>query len=467
MTKKIVFITLILFFNGLTNTTPLNLLITLPQFGIVLYYIIIGRLEKATYWHFIFFITSFTYYGDLNIQETGYILLSYNYAKFKFFGPISYSYLISIILMIVASLKYSSKKKENYLFYKFYQLLLFFMISGFGIGLIGMAFRDYYIEGLVQYGSYILIIFIHATLLLKMNSTSLRKQLFDIIPALLALFEISTFLLHQINPQIVDLPAASFYSILLLPALLYQKNVILSLIGLFFIIYNSIIYGNSGKGLILLLLIAFITLFLSTTEEVKKQFPIRSKIIHIGILFFLIAVPSIATLIAISYGGSSFLVSKIHQAKSLLEFALLKGGVEIIAPSPYIRVTSLINILYEGFSNPFTLLFGKGYGGYFNDHFNFFLNLDLASGAFSDKEISSGDFFTGHDSMVTVPMFNGIIGIVLLLKIVWKYIVYSKYNYFLLSCIPFLLLAFYHDTLLGVTGVLLLFIGSHSIVSKK
>jgi hypothetical protein len=422
-----------------------------------------NKIENAIFWHFMFFITSFTYYGDANTSEAGITLASYNYAKLKLIGPIGYAYIIAILLFAIVLRRLPKRKSKNDLFYQFYKLIIYFMITGFGLGLIGFAFNQYYFEGLIRYGSYIIIVFIHTAILYRMNNTALREGLYEIVIPLLALFPICTFILNNINIEPLGVPAASFYTMLLLPALLYNKKISFILIGLFFLVYNSIFFGASGKGLVMLLIFAFITLYLSFTKNVKASYPIRARIIRIISVAFIISIPTIVLILNQTYGGSSFIVSKMYQVRTLVEFVFYRGDVQNIATSPYIRVTSLINILYEGLENPIILLFGRGYGGYFNDHLNYFDGLDLYRGAFSDSAILSGDYYSGHDTMVTVPMFNGLIGLYFLFKIVIKYIKYSKINFIALSVIPFLLLAFYFDTLMGVTGVLLLYIGAFKI----
>jgi hypothetical protein len=462
MINKIVYIFVILLVNGITNTTPANLPLTILQFGFVLYFICTNRIDKAIFWHFIFFITSFTYYGDSSTNIDNIEIVSYNYAKFKLLGPISYSHALAIILMFIVNLKKTNNESNNGLFSKFYKLIVYFIITGFGIGLLGFIFSNYYLDGVINYGSYIIIIFIHANILLKNNNLFLKNEFNQIIIPLLSILPIVTFILHQINPAIVDSSAASFYSILVLPALLYQKRIILSIVGLFFLFHNMLIYGTSGKSLILLVVLATITLFLSLSKTRKQRFPVRSRLVQLGAFLFIFSIPTLIAIISKTYDGSSFVLSKIHQVTTLTNFLFLKSGVAMIAPSPFIRVASLINIIYEGLSNPFVLLLGKGYGGYFQDNLHYFSNLILSNGGFSDKAIATGHFYTGHDTIVTVPMFNGLLGLFLIVRLSWSFIKNANINFLSLSAIPFLLLAFYFDSLIGITGVLLLYSGDYN-----
>lgn len=467
MIRKSIFIFLIILINGITNTSPVNLLLTIPQLFIVLYYLITGKLEKAAFWHILFFITSYSYFGDFQGYAEG--LTSYNYAKLKFIGPISYSHISSILLFIIVNIKYNNKLScRSVIFYQFYKLIIFFMVTGFGIGIIGLAFSNYYIEGFIQYGSYIFLIFMHTNILLKLHNTSLKNNFQEIIIQLLTFPQIINFILHLFYPEIIDSTGISLFSILLLPAILVNKTILLNIIGLSFLTLNMIMFGSSGKELIFIVIIAIITFTLSFSKSIKNNYPIRARFIRLTMAMFLLAIPTLTVLFYDNYIiSSSNIVYKIYQVETLFNFIFTGTGVEKIAPSPYVRVTSLINILYEGIQNPFKLFFGKGYGGYFQDHFYFFTHLNLSGGGFTDKEILSDHYYTGHDTMVTVPMFNGLVGLFLLLKLVWKCIKFSKYNFLILSAVPFLLLVFYFNTLIGITGVLFLFLGSVALNNYK
>ena len=467
MYKKILFLGIIIFLNGLTNVTPLNLLISVPQFALVLYYILNNKIERAIFWHFMFFITSFTYYGDDCTTGAAISFTSYNYAKLKLIGPIGFSQIIAILLFATVLMRTSVNKIINKPFYQFYKLIRYLLITGFGIGLIGFAFDHYYFMGVLQYGSYIIIIYIHTYILYKINNTILRKDFFEIVIPVLVLFPICTFVLKMINPGLEGGAAASFYSMLLIPALLFNKKILFVLVGLFFIIYNSIFFNTSGKTLIMFLLFILITFLLTFNKNIKAKFLYRAKIFRAICLIFFLLIPTIMLIIDDKFDGSAQISSKIYQTKTLMEFIFFEGGLQYISNSPYIRVTSLINILYEGIKNPIILLFGRGFGGYFNDHLNYFSGMDLSKGAFSDIEINSGDYYSGHDTMVTLPMFNGIIGFYFLLKVLIEYLKLSRINYIALSVIPFLILAFYYDALIGVTGVLLLFVSTHSDLGNE
>lgn len=461
---SIVLIFQLLLIGGLTNTTPLNLVLTVPQITIILFFLVTNKLESAVFYHFLFLICSYTYYGSFEGISENLTIVSYNYAKLKIWGPIGYSQILSLALLIFIGLKYKTKSDRNCLFQKFYRLLIMFMITGFGIGLLGIALSDYFIEGMINYGSYILILFINASILLMMRGTTLRYRFLRTITPLLVLSPITTFIIHKIYPNMYDYTGISVYVMLLLPAMLFErKNNIYRLIGLIFWLYNAVYIYSSGKMILSFLIFLIVTFTLTMRKEIKKRFYIRAHFIRMAVIVLLLTLPIMITIVTgfIEKNEiSSNIIYKIVQVKTLLKYLIGGSNIESVSSSPYIRITSLINILYEGLKNPLTLLFGKGYGGYFTDNFNFFSGLNLYNGAFSNKSIILGKFYTGHDTLVTVPMLNGILGLYLILKLVVRCLNYSRNNYIILSAIQFLLLIFYFDTLIGITGVLLLFVGS-------
>lgn len=63
--------------------------------------------------------------------------------------------------------------------------------------------------------------------------------------------------------------------------------------------------------------------------------------------------------------------------------------------SSKIRFVSFVNIFHELTANPYYFLFGKGFGGYFEDQFMPFGGL-LSNGGFSEKWIAEGKFYKPH-----------------------------------------------------------------------
>ena len=108
-------------------------------------------------------------------------------------------------------------------------------------------------------------------------------------------------------------------------------------------------------------------------------------ILRVGIpVVIFIAVGYIS--IALSQEGMSS--QKLSQIVSLGNLFFQSGDYDFspdtISSSPYIRIGEVLNIVYEGVMNPFGLILGKGYGGYWTDTLNLFPMLDLTQGGFAE-----------------------------------------------------------------------------------
>lgn len=464
---------MIILLNGILNGMPINLIITIPQFLLIFIYVLEKNIDKAVIWHFIFMITSYSIY-NIDVDSGTDNITAYNYAKYKIFGPLSYSYLITLILFIYIHLKKNNSisiieyiKHNNALFYNYYNIVKYFMFYGLVIGLINVVFSDYYIDGIISYGGYIVIVFLHSYILLNIDGTLVKKYINYIFVDLLLVNVIIDSFINLFFEQSYNTTPLSAYTLLLIPSLLFKGNTIKKISAIALAFYNMINYGTGGKSLILLIIMLFVTLYLTFQKDVNIYNSIKIKFIRFTIILALLFLPAISLYIGDIYGGESFTVSKMYQVKTLINYIINDNNIYTIAESPYIRISSLQNILYEGIENPYALIFGKGYGGYFTDHYGYFTDIDLSKGAFSDIAIKNRQYYTGHDSLVTIPMFNGMFGLVLIIIYVLKCIKSSKYNYLLISSIPFLLLIFYYNTLIGITGVLLLYSGTLNISNTK
>lgn len=464
--KKYLYFTILCFiviFNGFTNLSIVNSYLSILQILFVLWFIFIGRFDKAAFLHIIFILTSYSYYsGDDAVAQ-----ISYNYAKIRLFGPISISFLLTILIALCLFLKKGSMGKKNVSesFRALYVMLSFFLISGSLVGIIGFVVTDYKLEGVLIYFTYIMYIYVVAIILLYFQKKKYFKIAYDLIPIMLAAICLSIFVVNMLLPERVGNSVSFFFFLpLMIPALLYYKNIFFILIALFFGILNTIIFDSiSGKFIILLIVFLFITIFLARHKSVVAKFPFRARILKLISIIIIICIPSLVIYFLNGFGGETKIVSKIDQVSTLFRFFTFSGSLNQVSNSPQIRLAELANILYEDLTNPIYLLFGRGYGGYYKDYLNIFNNLSLHNGAFSDSAILTGKFYTAHDTLVSVPMFHGFLGIYLLIITSWKLLRNSVRNYLYLSVIPFLLLAFYFNTLIGVGGIFLLFAANYNV----
>jgi len=460
--------TLLISINLILNASSTNLIVSILQYIIVFYYLLKKDLKRAVFLHFLFLVTSPSLLGfdDLEIK------LSYNYAKMKLYGNFSFSLLVSFLLFIVSYIKRPviPDQVKVTLFYKLYEFIFIIGSIGFVFGIFGLAFLSYYIEGFIGYFSYIFVVFINASILIYNYSDKLIKKFYQNSILILAASPIASILLFTLGFSREHYGQDSFYSselsffsVILLAGLFHEKKIatlILSLTCFFTVLLMAI----SGKAIFLFFIVLTVCIFLSNDSQIKKKYKIRTEIFTgVVIIFFLLS--SVFLTYIYSNDKYIFLQTKIYQFTSM--FNVFYDGLDSVANSPYVRLASLTNIMYEHIQNPITFIFGNGYGGYYEDHFNFFSIFESLEYAFPDESVKDGKFYYGHDTLVTVPFLNGLLGLFLLLSIVFKYIKAVKKNFLSLACIPFLLLAFYFNTQFGIIGVMLLFASEWRINAEK
>lgn len=470
MNKKLIIIyTLLIIFNMIFNISALNLLVTIPEFIIVLFFLF-KNIDMAIFFHMLFLITSPTYYIN-NDSMMMIDITSFTYAKLKIIGNIPYSAIMSILIIIIILARYgygniNKIRKEKKLFYRMYLLLIYFFLTAIVVGLFGFLLLDYKIEGVNIYGSYMILTLINATMLVLRYNERLIKLFYDSVIPLVISSILAIFIVHLFNYfNIIGYSLISFYSAILIPAILYynKKEYIIILMSLILYIINLINGSVSGKAIYSTILFAIATIFLSRSKYVKRNNPIMSKLIFIIIIAFIILIPTITNFISRTHSGDELISSKVWQVGTVQSFVSGTTSVDYVAHSPYVRIAEFANVSYEAFYNPIYLIFGHGYGGYFRDNLHMFNNVSLGHGDYDFKEISSGEYYAAHDTLSVVPFLNGFLGLFLLLRLIYFYIKDSKYNYLRLAVIPYLLLAFYFDTLNSFCGLVFLFASEYKI----
>lgn len=455
---------LIAFFNTATIGNPLGIIITIPQYFLVLKYLFDGNIKGATLLHFAFLMLSISSQGVYGMFDDQNFSM-YNYGTLKVIGPVRACYLINIILAVIVGAG-KLKKDRRSLFYKLFKTMLILAISGITIGVVGLLINPYYaISALIDNCIYMFITLSSMYILLYMIDESTVRSAYYI-----SLIEIMVgpvvgvlgfILLHVTSSygmyDIIISIDTCYFSVLLVYGLLYVRQKRLLILSIIAYIYVAIasIGGKAIFGIAFCLLtLVFLLIF---DKETKINYPQSSKILRpvILVVTFVLVPLSLTSL------GDSFAAYKITSALSMFS-----GNLDDISRSPFIRVASLINILYEGIQNPLILLFGNGYGGYFEDHFNYFEGLDLEHGAWHADEVATGRFHSGHDTMVAVPLLNGLVGLLLLIKICWQYIKRIKYNYLGAVAFLWILLVFYSNTILAYIGVFLLFAAEYNLTTS-
>jgi hypothetical protein len=151
---------------------------------------------------------------------------------------------------------------------------------------------------------------------------------------------------------------------------------------------------------------------------------------------------------------------KINQFTSIFN---LNSSFDDVSDSPKVRIGEILNILYQYNDNKLTSIFGLGFGGYFEDHLNFFSSMDLSQGSFDDDQIYSGHFYRPHDTIPVVLLLHGFAGLFFIFY--WTIVAFIKSfkSIFLLGLIPWLFLTYGFDINIAILGVIFLYLGFYQI----
>ena len=465
--KHILLIIILVLANGYLNCSPLNLLLTIPQFLYVAYLICRGHFEKAAFFHLLFIITSFSYnITDSAMDVLGVSLLtSYNYAKFKiasiplFF--INNVYMIYRLRKIKVKISDNAKRSDFYIFYKF---LKYTFIIGVVLGVPGLLFFGYFREGFLNYGSYAFFLLSLSYIFLLMFDTKLKDLLYIQFPILLMLSIIVMLSVKFLGIEFIGTVYVTYFASMLLPYTLYNKSVIMPLIIMLVYMASNVISGTGGKIIVQFALVAIVVFFLTYSSHL----PVDNKKVRryrYMYYFLLAAVPIAGIYLIASMTGDeeSNFTYKLHNVQSLLSFFVGAGGLHEIDRSPYIRVAEIANVLYEDISNPLYLILGRGFGGYYRDNLGLFNYVDISFDCFSDEQLAAKRYYTGHDAFVSIPMINGAVGVYWWIKSMYTYVTHMHKNYLKIVVIPFLFLIYYFDSQIGMIGTLLLYASESQI----
>lgn len=469
----ITIIAILIVLNGIFNLKVINLAVTIPEIIVVVYLLFRKRTTQALFWHTIFFITSF-----INAFSEEFVFLngiisttSYNYANLSFHG-LRYSLIITyIILFVQQSHNRIPVTTKQTVFYKFYKFLLYCVTTGFALGIFGLIFVDYSLGDFLDYGYYALFCFGFALSFMYEYETTLKDDLYNLVPYILSIgvlfnFTCRLFDLRE-NLIVIGGPSMTSYVFILIPLCLFKKKIIPVLLVIGVELYLMTV-TTSGKLIYAMFMMFAATLVLSFSNGIRGTIGrFNQSKIHLLLILAIVGYPVLKSTMSTNADAmeESNMEYKMNSVESLTNFFTGKGQLHEISDSPYTRIAEFANIVYEDIRNPIYLTVGRGFGGYYRDELHLFNNIssDLTNGAFSFEQVRTGKFSYGHDTFVTVPMLNGFIGFIWLIYLVITMCKQSTKNYLYLSSLMFLLLWFYFDVLLGVTGIMLLFAAEHRV----
>ena len=165
-------------------------------------------------------------------------------------------------------------------------------------------------------------------------------------------------------------------------------------------------------------------------------------------------------IIGIASSASQLAINKFTEMASLLNLFFGKGAflvrIQAIQESPLVRIGEFLNICYQGIRNPLGLVFGLGYGGYFTDQLGIFRNLTLA-GAYSSDVIASGHFNSAHTVYPCALLYNGIIGLFLLLRLGLRCLLKIKWNFLYFAGVLLFCYSFYFNPVTLISCLFVLY----------
>lgn len=457
--KKTIMYSLIILGNLVLIGNPLNLVVSIPEFVYVFYLLIKKRLDRAIFYHIVFVITSVSATNAMGLSDSP--MTIYSYARLRLVGPVGASYVLAILILLL-SLSSNIQLPKKTMFYKLFHGLLILAILGFSIGLLGFLLdRRYSMEGVLNYGVYIFIVLINMFALLLNYKDTIVKLCYDnVIPLLSASVyasAIAYYLLHVstsyggLDNIILKADLSYYAAILLLAFFSVQKRIIVAIpfLVLLLMSFNS----SGGKEIVIIGLAAvffLLMVFGDKTEKSKK-------------VLFYYRVVAIMLIFVISFGILRSSSDSLFSMKLVQFTSMFSSDISDVTASPYIRMATTLNIIQGYLQDPYLIPFGSGYGGYFIDHLNMFDGMDLENGGFSHADVSSGYFHTAHDTFAAVPLLNGVLGFGIIMKLSINYIKKIKYNFCAFAAIPWLLLTFYFNSQLALTGVFFLFAAEYNI----
>jgi len=232
-----------------------------------------------------------------------------------------------------------------------------------------------------------------------------------------------------------------------------KKTSIVLMITSLITVLLALYYNSNGKLLLLLILVPILIFTLLYRKGRKLE-----------ISMFIIILPIVLSLIAVlmmNYGESSRLLTiKIEQTFSFL--AIWKQDwLETMNASPRARIAQFLNIGIEYYEKPYFLITGKGYLGSIPDHLNMFVSWSLTG--FSSLEWSLGAFYQMHETLNTIFLTNGVLGLILFGYIIKLIVTKCHVSvYLLIGCIWFILFYGYSVTL-AVFGIAALIVGLYDL----
>jgi hypothetical protein len=239
---------------------------------------------------------------------------------------------------------------------------------------------------------------------------------FLIVCGLTSLFSILSGHVGYYGAEREFVPLNPLYSVFCTSLIAFYSSVKKkSILLLIFVVLNillTVLFGNAlgGKAWIIL---CFSILFVAIVTLKSKY------AIFLFVMF---------TFIIMNVGSLNLLTEESVSSNKFDEFI---SAINIFDPnwyssmsgSPKFRIDEFINVFIEYKENPQYFLFGKGIGGYINDHTHTFGMFNSA--AFDDLQYIKGEFYSLHESINVIFLKFGGLGLFFFLCMVCKLFITS------------------------------------------
>lgn len=452
-------------------SSSLNILITILEVFVVILLIIRNDNSSALIFHIVFCLTG----CDATSASSDLQLLSY--PEIKLFGPLTLSYIILGIIWVV-NIKKAIKAPKNSLIYKFRKFLLVFLIYGTCVGLFGLLFLNYRIGDFTNAFIYSFVGFLYLDVFVRNYDDEFLLKCKNAAISLLLSAPFVTFVSYSI------LNIRTTYSVF--DALVFNEEFIMGAMIFLFLftdVKHKLVYVSSaliyiacvvmaGRGgfflsiLVCCLVIIYYTYFVpnSSLKYVKYLRIIFPVFVLVG------GSAIIGYVMSIEWGGS-LAGNKIKELISLVEaihtFGTSGFSLTSISDSPYIRIAEVLNLLDNGRENPIGLVFGHGFGGVYTDSTGLFQNVDVTLGGFPPEIAASGRYGTAHSFLPNTLLFNGLVGVCMLLKKGFQYLSNIKYTPLCFAGYFLFLYSFYFNTSLFLACAFALYAAEFDIKNKS
>ena len=444
-------------FNTVYMQSNTVMFLSIPQYLLVFFFLFRGKYRTAFLLHAVFIAACVSMGTVIEDGQNPFL-----YIKCTLYGPITFNLLILSILWLLVVGRPILLDKGSLLL-KTRKIILYLLISGTVIGLVGLLFLKYYDwKFIVSRVLFVGEIYLFIDIFVHLYTVSFSKQFETAAICMMAaapvasVVSFSLFNVHAVyglqDTAYVN-PIMGLTPCLIIALLHLEKRElrIVSLIGLGFYAVQLMILSRGHNFLelfVVVILLVYLLYFKRNPSSRIKSFKQSKSFKFLLPVFLLVFIPfAIGALTS----ASDVSLRKFEQFTSLFSIISLSDeglavSLEDLGLSPYVRVAELVNIFYEGLHNIFALLFGKGFGGYYVDDLGLFNGLDLSVGAFSyEAAINYGRFYNAHGAIPSLSHYNGLIGLFLMVKLALSYFKRVDKSFLVFAAYVLMLQSFYFD----------------------